>query len=193
MTAATHGFDEEAETLKQQLDAADQTVPSTNPSAVLLQPPPPIAQSESNWPLLTVSKGFFDGAMAARTIASGTAAVIEDESGVAEGWGEDADLGLDDEERPVAVSANDGSGYEEGGWEVGDDDLELPADLNTSAPGADDEDKGYYVPPTRGQPPSHSWVAHSQLAIDHATAGSFETAFRLLHDQIGVINFEPFK
>ena len=87
MTAATHGFDEEAETLKQQLDAADQTVPSTNPSAVLLQPPPPIAQSESNWPLLTVSKGFFDGAMAARTIASGTAAVIEDESGVAEGWG----------------------------------------------------------------------------------------------------------
>ena len=85
------------------------------------------------------------------------------------------------------------SGDEEGGWEVDAEDLELPTDLGTSATGAEDGDSGYYVPPTRGQPPSQSWVTHSQLAVDHATAGSFETAFRLLHDQIGIVNFEPFR
>jgi coatomer protein complex subunit alpha (xenin) len=56
LTAATHGLDEEAELLQQQLEAAGQPVPTVNPSAVFLQPPPPIAQAESNWPLLTVSK-----------------------------------------------------------------------------------------------------------------------------------------
>jgi len=56
LTAATHGLDEESEQLKQQLEAAGQPVPQVNPSAIFLQPPPPIAQAESNWPLLTVSK-----------------------------------------------------------------------------------------------------------------------------------------
>ena len=197
MTAATHGLEDEAEQLKQQLEAAEQPVPTVNPFAAFLQPPPPIAQAESNWPLLTVSKGFFDGAMAARTIASGSVAVADDDdAGAADGWGDDADLGLDDEDRPADGGRRGGggeSGDEEGGWEVGDDDLELPTDLTTASHGGDDEDKGYYVPPTRGQPPLQGWANHSQLAIDHATAGSFETAFRLLHDQIGVVNFEPFR
>lgn len=192
--AATHGFENESQALREQLEAAGQPVPAVNPSAVLLQPPPPIAQAESNWSLLTRSKGFFDGAMAARTIAAGTAAV-EDDSGAADGWGEDADLELDDEEKKPSAAAVSGgeSGDEEGGWEVDAEDLELPTDLGTSATGAEDGDSGYYVPPTRGQPPSQSWVTHSQLAVDHATAGSFETAFRLLHDQIGIVNFEPFR
>ena len=56
LTAATHGMQEEADQLKEQLEAAELTVPSVNPSSVFLQPPPPIAQAESNWPLLTVSK-----------------------------------------------------------------------------------------------------------------------------------------
>lgn len=56
LTAATHGLEEESEQLKQQLEAAGQPVPQVNPSAIFLQPPPPIAQAESNWPLLTVSK-----------------------------------------------------------------------------------------------------------------------------------------
>lgn len=37
------------------------------------------------------------------------------------------------------------------------------------------------------------WVNNSRLAVDHILAGSFETAFRLLHEQSGVVNFEPFK
>ena len=33
-----------------------------NPNAELIVPPCPISQQESNWPLLAVSKGFFEGA-----------------------------------------------------------------------------------------------------------------------------------
>ncbi len=125
LTAATHGLDEEAEQLQQQLEAAGQPMPTVNPSAIFLQPPPPIAQAEFNWPLLTVSKvcrgiiyretcifnyfhsrdeqGFFDGAMAARTIALNSAVAVADDGGVADGWGDDADLDLDGEEKPVGI------------------------------------------------------------------------------------------
>ena len=41
-------------------------LPPVNPSAKLLQPPLPILQNEGNWPLLTVAKTFFEGAMAAK-------------------------------------------------------------------------------------------------------------------------------
>ncbi|XP_043540753.1 coatomer subunit alpha-like, partial [Chiloscyllium plagiosum] len=37
------------------------------------------------------------------------------------------------------------------------------------------------------------WCNNSQLPADHLVAGSFETAARLLHDQVGVVNFAPYK
>jgi len=202
LTAATHGLEEDARQLKEQLEVAELPVPSLDhhSQSVFLQPSPPIAQAESNWPLLTVSKGFFDGAMAARvaaaTGASEIAAVMDDDGGAGDGWGDDADLALDDDDgmgAPAATTGEGVSGDEEGGWEV-DEDLDIPADLS-SAPstGVEGDDGGYYVAPTRGQTPMQGWAAHSQLAIDHATAGAFESAFRILNDQIGVVNFLPFK
>jgi len=41
-------------------------VPEVDTNAQLLQPPPPINPLDTNWPLLTVSKGFFEGAIAAK-------------------------------------------------------------------------------------------------------------------------------
>ena len=138
--------------------------------------------------------------MAARAAtASGMseiAAVMDDDGGAGDGWGDDADLALDDEDlvgAPAGAAGEAVSGDEEGGWEV-DEDLDIPADLS-GAPAAatDGEDGGYYVAPTRGQTPMQAWAAHSQLAVDHATAGAFESAFRILNDQIGVVNFLPFR
>ena len=65
LTAATHGLEEEAQNLKESFPEGER-VPDLYPNAQLLKPPVPITQQESNWPLLTVSKGFFEGAMAAR-------------------------------------------------------------------------------------------------------------------------------
>lgn len=98
LTAATNGLEEEADSLKESF-GENERVPDLYPNATLLQPPVPITQQESNWPLLTVSKGFFEGAMAAKGGHSKMAAVDDvdiEEAGA--GWGDD-DLGLDDGER----------------------------------------------------------------------------------------------
>lgn len=55
VTAQTHGLEEEAASLAEKLEE----VPSIDPQAKLLAPPTPILR-EDNWPLLTVSKGFFE-------------------------------------------------------------------------------------------------------------------------------------
>ena len=49
---------------------------------------------------------------------------------------------------------------------------------------ADSSEAGYFVPPPRGAAPSQGWSQRSQLAIDHIIGGSFETAARLLHQQV---------
>lgn len=59
-------MDEEAEALKETFDLEKETVPEVDLNAQLLQPPPPINPLDTNWPLLTVSKGFFEGAIAAK-------------------------------------------------------------------------------------------------------------------------------
>lgn len=72
LTAATHGLSEEAERIKEGVDTEQQPLPAPAAGARLLQPPPPIAQSEQNWPLLTVSRGFFDsGVIASKRVEGG--------------------------------------------------------------------------------------------------------------------------
>ncbi|XP_055945211.1 coatomer subunit alpha-like [Argiope bruennichi] len=187
LCAITHGLEDEAENLKEIMEKSDVTLPQPDPSAVLLQPPCPINKSEENWPLLSVSKGFFDGAIGSRKTA--LAAEVPDDN-LAEGWGDDAELMLDEEGNVDSVIESD---VKEGGWDVEDEDLELPPELEASAAAAASGEEGYFVAPTRGVPQTQMWVNNSKLAVDHILAGSFETAFRLLHDQIGVVNFEPFK
>lgn len=102
-------------------------MPEVDPNAQLLQPPPPINPLDTNWPLLTVSKGFFEGAIAAKgesdkdnTVcnhntfhiktffffytffflvigkAGQMAADMDMDAPGGEGWGDDAELQLDE-------------------------------------------------------------------------------------------------
>ncbi|XP_076029006.1 coatomer subunit alpha isoform X2 [Oratosquilla oratoria] len=193
LTAVTHGYSQDAESLASHLE--DVSLPQPLPHAQLLQPPCPIQQFESSWPLLTVSKGFFDTAVAAKQGSGGTAAaamVVDDVSDAAgDGWGDDEDEGLDEEGANQDAEVGEG-----GGWEL-DDDLDLGGDLDSGAGVSSSigngADETYYVPPPRGQPPPHVWTQKSQLPIDHVLAGSFESAFRLLNDQVGVVEFTPYK
>lgn len=61
LTAATHGYPEEAEQLKDMITDSGKELPTINRKASILTPPVPIQQAENNWPLLTVSRGFFEG------------------------------------------------------------------------------------------------------------------------------------
>ncbi|RWS09241.1 coatomer subunit alpha-like protein [Dinothrombium tinctorium] len=195
LCAVTHGIEEEAEPLKATF-SPEKILPVPNPNAELLQPPPPILQCEDNWPLLTMSKGFFEGAMVATRakpggIASAADIIADDDNASGEGWGDDAELDLDEGENEADVEKiDDGEGA---GWDVEDDDLELPELETSAAVSGVGGEEGFFVPPGKGVPPTQYWVNNSKLAVDHVLAGSLETAFRLLHDQVGVVDFEPLK
>ncbi len=185
LTAATHGVKDEAVDL---VEHCGPSLPKVNPKAALLRPPVPISQAETNWPLLTVSKSFFEGSAAKSKY--NTIAVTEEDASLevigGEGW--DADLELDDEEHQAAAKEKQ-EDDDDVGWDVGDEDLELPPDLAVTS----DKDDAFFVCPTYGNPDYKQWVNSSPLVIDHVLAGSFRTAFNLLHEQIGVRDFEPFR
>uniref|UniRef100_A0A8D8R6E5 Coatomer subunit alpha n=1 Tax=Cacopsylla melanoneura TaxID=428564 RepID=A0A8D8R6E5_9HEMI len=199
LTAATHDLTEEAAELESNLLAADPnaTLPNVHPEARLLRPPAPVTEAETNWPLLTVSKSFFEGAglMKSDVINNIDSSLAATEVDV-QGWGEDADLALDDEDllgEGRSKPSGEGEDGEDGGWDVGDDLVEVPPELAGTVETGDELGGGAYSVPGVGLAPSAKWTANSNLPIDHILAGSFETAFKLLHDQIGVKNFKPFK
>jgi len=68
VTAATHGLDEEVGRIEEGLqpELAKELKASLQSDAQLLVPPTPILK-EDNWPLLTVSKGFFESLAAGGT------------------------------------------------------------------------------------------------------------------------------
>ena len=135
LTAKTHALDEEAERLAAET-FGEAEPPAVSPSAMLLKPPVPISQQESNWPLLSISKGFFEGAIASRSAtaatgsgagASGANAAVTlpssllqatnvDLSTAGKTWDDDADLDIDD----------DGAGrkHARGDADAGDEDDE---------------------------------------------------------------------
>lgn len=102
---------------------------------------------------------------------------------VEEGWGDDDEEEVE-EKKTAEVSADS-----ETGWDVEDADLEIP-DVGPP-PGQTTET--YVHLPTRGPTPAVNWTKNSSLAIDHVLAGSFESACRLLHDQVGIVNFKPYE
>lgn len=208
LTAATHGLEEEASGLAESLKESGQELPPVDPNARLLLPPPPILQSEENWPQLAVSRGAFEAQIGAggggasgagkggKAAAAFQAAEME-EGEEAAGWGDEEDPFA--EERDGLDGEAGGFGEEEGGSDAegdgwgGEDELELPEGLDVGAGDGGAEEDGFFVPPSRGLAPTHHWAANSRLLADHVLAGSFETAARLLQDQLGVVNLAPFR
>ncbi|KAL1232850.1 Coatomer subunit alpha [Trichinella spiralis] len=173
-----------------------QQLPQCSSNAKLLIPPPVIYRNDENWPHLTVSKGYFEAQLSKSATEVGK--TLEDPLGVVdadiveagEGWGENEDLlktpEIGDEEVKEFELEDDG-----GGWEV-DDNIDLPPDLlELSSP--TDEEGGGFVPPARQASTAVRWVVNTRLPMVHVVAGSFESAFQLLRDQIGVVNFKPFR
>lgn len=123
-----------------------------------------------------MSKGAGTGVVSSSLVTAipdDVANVVADDA-----WGLDADE--DDEENKEVKKESEG---DEGvGWDVGDEDIELPDDVQISNKNANE--KGYFIPPTKGPSPFTIWISNSQLAADHVAAGSFESAFKLLHDQV---------
>lgn len=87
LTAATHGMKEDAERLEAVLVEAGIAVPEVTEGEEIapLTPPKPIIVGD-NWPLLTVSKGFFEGVLSGEVDASAYAeGGFDDEAGAGVG------------------------------------------------------------------------------------------------------------
>lgn len=198
MCAAAYGLPELADDLYTELGGDGPTAPPPG-LATGLSIPTPVLHAD-NWPLLTVSKGFFETLAtkdAERTRSAAAAAAMEGEvdiSGLGEGWGDD-DLGHggDDEgnEDEFSGATERNVDSDDGGWEM--EDLDIPADIAAEVAVTADGNTEMFVAPVEGVSPIHKWQSKCQLAAEQAAGGAFDTAMRLLMRQAGIVAFEPLK
>eukprot|EP01135_Chromosphaera_perkinsii_P004839 Nk52_evm3s299 gene=Nk52_evmTU3s299 len=193
--ACANGLSEEKQRMIEEIGLDPSQIDSFE-NALSLTPPGVIGQThETNWPLLTTSKGFFDGAIGGNKDTHGGLSadidMIDEDAG---GWGDE--LLMDDEDgggMDDGMDGMDGGEDSEGeGWDV-DDDLDIPADMkNISVSKAATTTD--FVPPTPGSSQGKIWSQNSpHLAGDQVAAGAFDTAMHILNTQIGIVNFEPLK
>ncbi|CAA7057516.1 unnamed protein product [Microthlaspi erraticum] len=165
ITASVHGLTDVAERLAAELGDNVPTLPEGKTPSLLMPPSPVMCGGD--WPLLRVSKEYLKEDLRVQP---------EEVLDIESIWEK-----LKEEEEE-----NDG----EGGW--GLDDLELPPELDTPKVSANAR-SSVFVTPTQGMPVSQIWSQKSSLAAEQAAAGSFDTAMRLLHRQLGIKNFAPLK
>ncbi|XP_018332981.1 coatomer subunit alpha [Agrilus planipennis] len=196
LTAVTHGLHNEAEEIQKTLvdELGDTKLAEINPNAKFLKAPPPIQQAESNWPLLTVSRGFFETAALTKTSSVGPTLAIDPDldtyADVEGGWVDEDEESLDAEAQKEQKKKKE-TADDEGGWDVEDADLEIP-DLGPTQDETTNSASFVHLPPP-GPSAASLWTKNSQLPVDHIAVGSFESACRLLHTQAAVVNFKPYQ
>ncbi|KAL3505347.1 hypothetical protein ACH5RR_035188 [Cinchona calisaya] len=189
ITASVHGLHDIAERLAAELGENIPSLPKGKSGSLLIPPKPVLCGGD--WPLLMVTRGIFEGGLD----NTGRGAQEEYEDAADADWGEALDIGeveniqngdiimvLDEDEVP--------EDNEEGGWDL--EDLDLPPDADTPKT-ASNARSSVFITPTTGMPVSQIWVQKSSIAAEHAAAGNFDTAMRLLSRQLGIRNFSPLK
>lgn len=214
MTAKTHGLTEQAEAIlaaagKTEADIELPDMPDQLPST-----PKPVTQLEDpNWPLLTVSKSFFEGAFVQQQqqqqsqkpgapISAPSFNYDDQIDNIEEAggdWGDDDDLGIASSkpalDNDLLGTPNDDE-FEnddlngDGGW---DDDDDIKAELDAEMGHVAAKETAEFVAPAEGVNENAVWAQNSGVAADHIAAGSFETAMQILNRQKGIVKFEPLK
>ncbi|KAJ4803078.1 Coatomer subunit alpha [Rhynchospora pubera] len=196
VTAATHGLTEDAERLAAELGEGNVPVLPEGRTSSLLVPSPPV-MCAGDWPLLRVMRGIFEGGL--ETVGRRGDDVDEDADAAGAEWG-DEDLDIVNVDSVIANGDIIGDGEDgeangeegdEGGWEL--EDLELPPEADTPKATSSARGAAMFVAPQPGMPVSQIWTQKSSLAGEHAAAGNFDTAMRLLSRQLGIKNFAPLK
>lgn len=214
MTAKTHGLTEQAEAIlaaagKTEADIELPDMPDQLPST-----PKPVTQLEDpNWPLLTVSKSFFEGAFVQQQqqqqsqkpgapISAPSFNYDDQIDNIEEAggdWGDDDDLGIASSkpalDNDLLGTPNDDEFEDDdlngdGGW---DDDDDIKAELDAEMGHVAAKETAEFVAPAEGVNENAVWAQNSGVAADHIAAGSFETAMQILNRQKGIVKFEPLK
>jgi coatomer protein complex subunit alpha (xenin) len=182
LTAATHGLTQIAEELRKDVS----TEIRADPTATLLQPPVPIELQETNWPLLVVTKSVFDV-----TTDLGNLEMQEggEECQGGGAWEEELVWEEVKNKADEVVEVHE----EEQGWDVGEEELELGMEETENPTGPEEPEKEFFVAPVKGKPPMEKLVLESKIVVHHVVAGSFDSAMRLLNEQLGIVEFAALK
>ncbi|KAF5182466.1 Coatomer subunit alpha [Thalictrum thalictroides] len=190
ITASVHGLKEDADRLGKELGDNIPSLPKGKVPSLLIPPAPVL--SCADWPLLRVMTGIFESGLD----NIGKAENEEDDDALDADWVEDLDIddviGMQNGTVEILVENSDAiEGIdEEGGWDL--EDLELPPEVATPKASINGHSAGF-ITPTVGMPVSQIWIRDSSLPAEHAAAGNFDTALRLLTRQLGIKNFTPLK
>ncbi|GEQ72313.1 hypothetical protein JCM33374_g6000 [Metschnikowia sp. JCM 33374] len=180
--AASNGMNEKANEI---LDAAgitanDVQLPEMEPPVQL---PTPQVEIAKNWPLSEGQLSFFASALTTGNLENLT---IEDEqeNGNEAITANSVDVG--------AVDVDDDLEEDEGGWDMEDEDLDIPDELS------DLEDAKEATPLSAkiDDAPNieiSAWLRNNKTAAGYVAAGAFEQAATTLNKQLGVVNFGPFR
>lgn len=177
-TAKTNGHDELAASILEQagVDAADIDLPALAP---VTRPQPMISGGVANWPMKPAEPSYFEKAIMGQLEELELAEEVPEE---------------EEEKKPkTAASAFDealfddaalGEDEEDGGWDMGDEELEVEDDAEEEFEVLD----GSAIAGELGY-----WARNSKLAAVHVAAGSFDTAAQFLNRQVGAVNFGPLR
>lgn len=208
MTAKSHGLHEQAQSIlaaagktEEDIELPNNQVSDDNSTRApgLLKSVSPL--QDHNWPLLTVSKSFFEGVFAANNnnqqknnAPTPIPAFTYDEGidNIEEAGG---DWGADDEDDDIlgissaAKKKSSKQDYDLLGGEPdidndsedgeGWDDDDIHADITAEISNVAAKETAEFVAPTTGLDEATLWVQNSPLAVDHISAGSFETAMQV--------------
>jgi coatomer protein complex subunit alpha (xenin) len=144
-------------------------VPTAGPST--LRPPPVITgQVEKTWPTKSLGESYFDKALAA--------GAVDGEASHANGYTEDPDAEQTWLSADEAMSGDEADeAGEDDGWGLDEDVLVPEEEPQGNVPVDEQVDLTTDVSPGVGE--DEHWTRNSPLAIDHAAAGSFESAMQV--------------
>ncbi|KAJ5079003.1 coatomer subunit alpha [Anaeramoeba ignava] len=191
LTAKTYGLTEEAEKIQALIEQKNKNVPDQfePKSKELITTPTPILH-QTNWPLLTVSRGITYSTFAKDN-------VIEDdkpqENIVIEGEWDIPEL--EESKTENQIQTNEPQENEENDWIDGNeiDLLEITENIDKSIDSSQKSEKEIFVAPIHGKMSHESWIGSSNIPAEYVAAGHFKTAMDLLNSQIGIVNFNPMK
>ena len=171
-TAKSNGLDELAEEILVEAGMTDEdvpTVPTAGPST--LRPSPVVTgQVDKTWPTKSLGESYFDKALAA--------GAVDGEATYANGYTEDPDAEQTWLSADEAMSGDeDDDAGEDDGWGLDEDVAVLEDEPQGNVPVDEQVDLTSDVSPGVGE--DEHWTRNSPLAIDHAAAGSFESAMQV--------------
>ena len=199
LTAKTHGLLDEAEQILNNCpNAPSDPEKFVKSKSVFFTPPVPVLRlAEQPWPKVErkaePQEQIFHTSAARRTSASGQADFWKEAE-------EPAPTSAAPRRASITAlrnaheqkSAENFADAEGGDWDL-DEELELASPVGSAKSPRGDGLPGDEGSTSKGMSMALKWTQSSNQAVDHAAAGSFETAMQLYHQQVGIVNFTRLK